>query len=106
MAQNILQYKSIRNCVILSLIGFLLISLPVKSQVYTDKIVGKKHQAKRDSLKSTSYPYALPIWGEKAAQKGFTLPLSAGLSAQYFYSKSDILISNLSVGFNDGPIVV
>jgi opacity protein-like surface antigen len=104
MVQNILQDQSIRNCVILSLIGFLLVSLPVKSQVYTDKVVGKKHQAKRDSLKSSPYPYALPIWGEKATQKGFTLPLSAGLSAQYFYSKSDILISNLSVGFNDGPM--
>ena len=104
MNHNTQQYKSIRNCVILSLLGILLISLPVKSQVYTDKVVGEKHQTKRDSLKSSSYPYSLPILGEKAHQAGYTLPLSAGFSAQYFYSKSDILIDNLSVGFNNGPM--
>jgi opacity protein-like surface antigen len=104
MNHKILQYKSIRNYAILSLIGFLIISIPLKSQVYSDKAVGKKQQAEIDSLKSTPYPYALPIWGEKATQKGFTLPLSAGLSAQYFWSKSDIIIDNLSVGFNDGPM--
>ena len=104
MVQNILQYKSIRLCVILNLIGFLLISNPVKSQVYTDKVVGKKHQARRDSLKNSPYPYSLPIWGAKATQKGYTLPLSAGVSAQYFWSQSDVVIDNLSVGFNNGPM--
>jgi len=104
MNQKKMQNTSVRNCLILSLIGFLIISVPVKSQVYSDKAVGKKQQAEIDSLKTTPYPYALPIWGAKAAQKGFTLPLSAGLSAQYFWSKSDIVIDNLSVGFNDGPM--
>ncbi|MDR6845217.1 hypothetical protein [Flavobacterium granuli] len=73
------------------------------SQVYTNKVVGKKNAALIDSLKVVEYPYALPIWGEKATQKGFQLPYSAGLSVNYFWQKSDIVINNLEVGFNNGP---
>src|SRR6478609_2373456 len=73
------------------------------SQVYTNKVVGKKNAALLDSLKVVEYPYALPIWGEKATQKGFQLPYSAGVSVNYFWQKSDIVINNLEVGFNNGP---
>jgi hypothetical protein len=73
-------------------------------QVYTDKIVGKKNEALIDSLEVKAYPYALPIWGEKVAQKGYNLPYSAGVSVNYFWSKSDITINNLNVGFNNGPM--
>lgn len=73
-------------------------------QVYTEKIVGKKNEALKDSLKITDYPYALPIWGEKVAQKGYELPYSAGVSVNYFWSESDIAISNLNVGFNNGTM--
>lgn len=57
-----------------------------------------------DSLKKADYPYLLPIWGKKVAQKGFKLPKSAGLSVQYLGQKSDITIDNLQVGFNNGPL--
>lgn len=46
----------------------------------------------------------MPIWGAKATKAGYNLPYSAGLSAQYFTSESAIVINNLSVGFNDGPM--
>ena len=45
----------------------------------------------------------LPIWGEKAVQKGFNLPYSAGISSQYLWQQSEIIISNLQIGFNNGP---
>src|SRR6476620_8086183 len=75
----------------------------VSAQYTTDKLIGEKHEEAIDSLKTADYPYLLPIWGKKVAQKGFKLPKSAGFSAQYIYQQSDILISNLEVGFNNGP---
>jgi hypothetical protein len=53
-----------------------------------------------DSLKAAEYPYALPIWGDKATGMGFDLPYSAGLSVQYFRQESDLIIENLMIGFN------
>ncbi|PKB16508.1 hypothetical protein [Flavobacterium sp. 5] len=84
---------------------FLLISATSFSQVYSDKIVGKKNEALLDSIKEAPYPYVLPILGEKATKKGFHLPYSAGISVNYFWQKSDIEIKNLQVGFNNSPMV-
>lgn len=82
----------------------LLCSLQNFAQVYTEKIVGKKNEELKDSLKIASYPYSLPIWGEKVAQKGYKLPYSAGLSVNYFWQDSEIVISDLEVGFNNGQM--
>jgi len=51
--------------------------MQIFGQVYTDKIVGEKNQELKDSLSTVKSPYALPIWGEKVAQKDtifLTLP--------------------------------
>ncbi len=84
-------------------ITFIAVNL-VFAQTYSNKVVGKKNQEIADSLKVTEYPYILPIWGEKVTQKGYTLPYSAGLSLNYFGQKSDLIIDNLFVGFNNGPM--
>lgn len=81
-----------------------LLTSPALAQVFSNKVVGKKNEALADSLKKSDYPYVLPIWGEKATKRGFNLPYSAGLSAQYFSQESLILIDNLSVGFNNGTM--
>jgi hypothetical protein len=73
------------------------------AQVYSNKEVGKKNIEISDSLKNAEYPYALPIWGEKATKLGFNLPLSAGLSLNYLWQESDLIINNLKIGFNSGP---
>lgn len=39
------------------------------AQYTTDKVVWKKQQAVLDSLKTTEYPYLLPIWGKKLRKK-------------------------------------
>lgn len=88
--------------VIISLFFFL--SLTVNAQVFTNKEVGKKNEALADSLKKSEYPYHLPIWGAKVTKAGYHLPYSAGLSVQYFWQESSILIDNLNVGFNNGPM--
>lgn len=72
------------------------------AQVYSDKVVGQKHAALSDSLKSSEYPYVLPIWGKKATQRGFQLPYSAGVNINYLSQRSDLTINNLEVGFNQG----
>jgi hypothetical protein len=73
-------------------------------QVYTNKVVGKKNEALKDSIIAKPYPYSLPIWGEKAAARGYDLPYSAGLSLNFFTQKSDLIINDLYVGFNNGPM--
>lgn len=86
---------------------FLVITLPFQisfGQVFTNKEVGKKNQALSDSLKKSDYPYVLPIWGAKATKAGYSLPYSAGLSVQYFGQESFLIIDNLMVGFNNGPM--
>ncbi len=88
------------NVVILVLLAF----FSAQGQVYSDKVVGKKNLELSDSIKAAPYPYALPIWGKKAAAMGFDLPYSAGISAQYVWQRSELVISNLSVGFNNGPM--
>ena len=73
-------------------------------QVYTNKVVGKKNVAFIDSLKAKPYPYSLPIWGAKAAAKGYDLPYSAGIGMNYLWQQSDLIINDLFVGFNNGPM--
>lgn len=75
-----------------------------RAQNTTDKVAGEKNQGVRDSLKEVTYDHLLPIWGEKVARKGFKLQKSAGISAQYIYQQSDIIIENLMVGFNHQPM--
>lgn len=74
------------------------------AQVFTNKPVGKKNTQRIDSLKKSEYPYVLPILGAKAVKAGYDLPYSAGLSVQYLWQKQDLLINNLNVGFNNGPM--
>jgi hypothetical protein len=76
----------------------------VFAQVYSNKELGKKNAALIDSLKTTEYPYFLPIWGKKVAKRGFNLPYSAGIGINYLWQKSDLVIQNISVGFNNGPM--
>lgn len=73
-------------------------------QVYSNKVVGKKNADAIDSLKKAEYPYALPIWGDKATRRGFQLPYSAGLGLNYLWQRSELVIDNLSIGFNNGPM--
>lgn len=73
-------------------------------QVFTNKEVGRKNAQVSDSLKNSDYPYSLPILGKKAVKAGYSLPYSAGMSANYFWQKSDLIINNLQVGFNNGTM--
>jgi len=82
----------------------LVIPPAVFAQVFTNKEVGQKNADLIDSLKNTEYPYSLPILGAKATKAGYNLPYSAGFSLNYFWQQSDLIIDNLNVGFNNGPM--
>lgn len=86
---------------IVLLVFTLCVGSSVFSQVFSNKEVGKKNADKIDSLKNADYPYVLPIWGAKATKAGFSLPYSAGLSVQYLWQESDLVIENLMIGFNN-----
>jgi hypothetical protein len=73
-------------------------------QVYSNKEVGKKNAELADSLKASEYPYVLPIWGAKVVAKGYDIPYSAGVSVNYLTQESSLIIDNLMVGFNNGPM--
>lgn len=90
--------------VIISITFFTITSFQAFSQYTTDKVVRDKHEDIADSLRTAVYPYIFPIWGQKVINKGFKIPKSAGISIQYVSQESDILISNLEVGFNNGPL--
>ena len=73
-------------------------------QVYTNKVVGAKNEALKDSIMAKPYPYSLPIWGAKAAARGYDLPYSAGIGVNYLWQESNLIIEDLLVGFNNGPM--
>jgi hypothetical protein len=89
---------------LLLLFGCVCCAGSMQAQYTTDKVMGDKNQSLADSLKNATYPYLFPIWGEKVVRKGFNIPKSAGLSTQYVYQQSDIIINNLMVGFNNGEM--
>ena len=75
-----------------------------QGQVYTNKVVGAKNEALKDSIIAKPYPYSLPIWGAKAAARGYDLPYSAGFGVNYLWQESHLIIEDLLVGFNNGPM--
>ncbi len=52
---------------------------------------------------STKYPYSLPLFGNFLHDIGIDLPYPVGIMANYFYGIQDILITDIAVGFSDGP---
>jgi len=61
-------------------------------------------EAKKDSVVAYKYPYIMPILGQKVADKGFQIPLPMGVMINTFFGNQDLSLSNMSVGFNDGPM--
>ena len=45
-----------------------------------------------------------PLWSDWIREKGFALPEPFGVMVNYYYQRSDIVISNLKLGFNGGPM--
>lgn len=88
-----MRYQSILRIIFI----FLLACFSSHAQVYSEL-----NNKPKDTLE---YKYMLPIFGKKVKALGFDLPYSAGISVNYLYQKSDIVISNVAVGFNSGDLI-
>lgn len=75
---------------VLFLLVFFVISNSLKAQGIDSTQIGKK------------YPYLLPIWGDKAYQRGIKLPLPHGVMINSIYNEQNILIENFEMAINDG----
>lgn len=73
-------------------------------QVFTNREINPLELAENDSLIREDYPYMLPILGKKVTAAGYDLPYSGGLSINFFAQTSDIILEDLSVGFNGGEM--
>lgn len=51
------------------------------------------------------WPYALPFWGEKLAERGLKFPLPFGIGLNYAFIDQPIEISRIAVGVNDSEMV-
>ena len=58
--------------------------------------------AERDSILAT-YDQIFPIWGRKAIERGFLLPLPVGLNINTFYMDQGVALSQLGLSTNDNP---
>lgn len=45
-----------------------------------------------------------PLWGDKVRKAGFELPPAFGVMVNFYYQKSSIVISDLQLGVNNGPL--
>ena len=84
---------------ILAAMFLFIIGQQSNAQYVTTK-VKTKHQAYTDSLKKVEYNYLLPILGQGAYSKGFDIPYPMGIMGNFFWTKQDILIDNLQLGFD------
>jgi len=69
------------------------------------KIFNDIHNAYFDSLKQTTYEFALPILGKPAYSRGYDLPYAFGMSFVYFTQRQEITIDQTLIGFNGGEKV-
>jgi len=53
----------------------------------------------------STWPYALPFWGEKLAERGIAFPLPFGIGLNYAFIDQPIEISRVAVGVNDSELV-
>ncbi len=80
----------------------MMIPTALLAQSRSDSTVRQKYV---DSIKHSTYPYTFPAWGQRVAKKGIDMPLPAGVMVNYFKGSQLINISDLQVGFNNGPLV-
>lgn len=54
------------------------------------------------SVKKKDYPYILPIWGQKVADRNIDLQLPFGLNVNYVYNQMSLELTDFSMNFYDG----
>lgn len=62
-------------------------------------------QAYADSIKTSTWAYRLPAWGQRITKRGVDLPYPIGIMINYFSGSQKVVISDLEVGINNSPLV-
>jgi len=86
------------------IINILFFSVFIFSHSFLAQSYSEQGLEQSDSVKNSEYPYHLPIYGAQAYKLGYKLPYSAGIGVNYLWQQSDLIIDNLQVGFNNGPM--
>ena len=62
------------------------------------------HQLKEQDTTTVTkeYPYVLPIWGQKLADRGIDMQLPFGLNVNYVYNQMTLELTQFSMNFFDG----
>ena len=89
--------------------AFLLLALSIivvnaNGQV-TNLSLGEVYDKYRDSLKTTPYPWTLPIMGAKVRKLGFDIPYPVGVMVTYGHSIQQLTIDDLAISFNPDNLV-
>jgi hypothetical protein len=95
------------NKLLLSAFLFLALSIIVVNTYgqVSNMSIDEVYDKYRDSLKTTPYPWILPIMGAKVRKLGFDLPYPFGVMATYGHSRQQITIDNLAVSFDPNNLV-
>lgn len=67
-----------------------LLALPMLAQV-------------QDTTKAYDYPYSMPIWGQKAADRGIKLQKPFGFNINYVFNQMELGIDNFGMTVGDDP---
>ncbi len=52
---------------------------------FTNLSIDEAYEKYRDSLRTTPYPWTLPIMGAKVRELGFDIPYPSGVYFKYYY---------------------
>ena len=62
-------------------------------------------QAPQAGQKAHEWPYRLPLWGNRLAERGIAFPLPCGVALNYAWVDQPITIDGLELAINDGEYV-
>lgn len=58
----------------------------------------------QDTSKAYDYPYSMPIWGQKAADRGIKLQLPYGFNVNYVFNQMELEISRFGMTVGSDPL--
>ncbi|NNK76390.1 MAG: hypothetical protein HKP42_10055 [Maribacter sp.] len=59
----------------------------------------------QDDDDDNSWPYALPIWGKKATDRGYSIQLPHGIMSNTYFNTQEILINDLQISLGNNPLI-
>lgn len=98
--------KSFRSKLILLLVMACVVAAawPAYSQMSPDW--DPRSEEKADSVQALKWEYKFPLYAEEVIERGFDLPYPGGISLTFFTITQNILLSDVSIGFDPNQLVL